>query len=149
MRIKERTIIERPAAAVWPIVATAETYREWNDKITHVEATGPFTLGQRFATRFALHGPPTQFMTQVTALVEGSVIELRHSSPLGSGARAEVEATERVTIEGSGARTVVTKVVTVRNHGLPWWALLLVWFVTRVGKPAGEDRLKRMCEAAR
>lgn len=148
MRIREQTIIDRPVAVVWPFVATAESFCAWNDKITHMEATGPFRLGQRFATHYALHGPPTQFMTEVVALEEGRLLELRHASPFGQGVRVEMETIERVTLEDAGGRTVVTRDIDVRNHGLPWWARPLVWFVTRFGRPTGEDRLKKMCEGA-
>lgn len=146
MRIRERSTIAAPVSAVWPFVATAESFREWNGKITHMDATGPFRVGQRFATHYALHGPPTQFVTEVVAVEEGRLLELRHANPLAQGVPPTMEAIERVTLEEAGGRTVVTRDVDVRNHGLPWWVVPLVWFVTRFGRATGNDRLKTMCE---
>ena len=152
MHLRERTVIDRPAAEVWRHVAVAESFREWNEKITSLDASGPFRLGQRFTTQHALSGRATQFTSEVVALDEGRLLELRHAHPVGQGVDPRMEVSERVTLDAldarvaGGARTLVTKDVRVRHHGLPWWLLPVIWLVTRLGRPVGENRLKRMCE---
>jgi hypothetical protein len=74
------------------------------------------------------------------------VLELRHSAPSGPGIRPDLEVTERVTLEESRGRTTVTKVITITNHGIPWFVMPLIWFVTRFGARVGPDPLKSLCE---
>jgi hypothetical protein len=57
-----------------------------------------------------------------------------------------MEVTERVTLKPRGSRTIVVKDVVMRHSGLPWWAIPLVWFISRFGRPVGENRLKAACE---
>ena len=144
-------MIDRAPEIVWPFVVTAESFREWNEKIVSMDASGPFRVGQTFATHYALKANATQFVTEVVRVEEGRLLELRHANPVGPGARTDMVVTERVTLHGRAgrSRTIVTRDVTVKNHGLPWILVPLIWFITRFGKPTGKDRLKEMVEAPR
>jgi len=146
MHIRERTVINRPAAAVWPYIVTPEKFQEWNEKVSSMEARGGFRLGQRFVTHYTWKNKQIQCQSVAVRLEEGRVLELRHASPIGQGLNCDLEVIERVTLEDRGARSVVTKDVYFRNHDLPWFLVPLVWFITRFGKPVGRDRLKAMCE---
>ena len=146
MRIRERTEIRRPAAEVWPYVIQPENFQKWNTKIASMDANGAFRLGQPFTTHYLWKGKPLQCVSRATDIVDGRVLELRHSAPAGPGIRSDLEVTERVTLEESKGRTIVTKMVTVRNHGIPWFLMPLIWFVTRLGKPVGPDPLKSLLE---
>jgi hypothetical protein len=53
---------------------------------------------------------------------------------------------ERITLEEKDGRTIVTKDVTVRNSGVPWFVVQLIWFIGRFGKPVGKDKLMEICE---
>ena len=75
------------------------------------------------------------------------MLALRHASPLGPGIKLDMEIVERITLEAAGGRTIVTKVVHVKHHGVPWMLLPLIWFVSRFGRPTGPNPLKTMCEA--
>lgn len=82
-----------------------------------------------------------------TEIQEGRLLELRHTAPVGPGVPPNLEIRQRITLHPRGARTVVTKLVTIENDGMPWFLRALVWFVTRFGAPAGPDPLKVLCEA--
>jgi hypothetical protein len=57
-----------------------------------------------------------------------------------------MEALERITLKERNGKTIVTKDVFIKNHGMPLILLPLIWFITRFGHPAEPDRLKVMCE---
>jgi uncharacterized protein YndB with AHSA1/START domain len=83
MRVRETCVIDKPASAVWPFVADAQSFAAWNDKIARLEAEGPFRLGQRFRTHYVFKGRPSQFMTEVVKLEPERVLELRHDHAFG------------------------------------------------------------------
>jgi uncharacterized protein YndB with AHSA1/START domain len=146
MHIRERTVINRPALAVWPYIVTPERFQAWNEKVSSMEARGRFQAGQRFVTRYTWKDKQIQCQSVAVRLEEGRVLELRHASPIGRGLNRDLEVVERVTLEDRGACSVVTKDVYIKNHDLPWFLVPVAWFLTRIGKPVGKDRLKAMCE---
>ena len=149
MRLRERTEIERPVARVWPYVIRPEYFQRWNPKISSMDARGEFRLGQPFTTHYRWRAKELQCVSIATEIQDGRVLTLRHSSPVGPGIRRDMEILERVTLEEAGGRTIVTKVVDVEHHGVPWLLLPLIWFVSRFGRPVGPNPLKTMCEAER
>ncbi len=146
MHIRERTVINRPAAEVWPYIITPEVFQTWNEKVSSMEAGGRFQLGQRFVTHYMWKKKQIQCQSVAVRIEEGRLLELQHTSPMGSGLNRDLEVIERFTLEERGAVSIVTKDVDFRHHDLPWFLVPLVWFVTRFGKPTGKDRLKEMCE---
>ena len=149
MRLCQRTHIDRPAADVWPYVIRPEHFQKWNTKIRSMDATGTFQLGQPFTTHYEWKGKAVQCVSRATDIQDGRVLELRHSGLAGPGIRPDMHVTERVTLKEFAGRTTVTKVVTITNHGIPWFVMPLLWFVSQFGKPVGPDPLKSLCEAGR
>jgi hypothetical protein len=147
MRIVQRTVIDRPATAVWPHVVRPESFQRWNEKVRALDAVGEFRVGQPFTTHYDWQGRALQCASIPTEIQEGRVLELRHSAVVGPGVPPHLEIRQRITLEPQGGRTVVTKVVTIENDGVPWFLRALVWFVTRFGAPTAPDPLKTLCEA--
>ena len=147
MRIRQRTVIDRPVAQVWRHVIRAESFRRWNDKVSGLDAVGEFRVGQPFTTHYLWHGKALQCASIATEVQAERVLEVRHTAPVGPGVPPNLEIRQRVTLEPRGARTVVTKLVVIENAEMPYYLRLLVWLVTRFGAPAGSDPLKRLCEA--
>jgi hypothetical protein len=146
MRISERTEIERPVMKVWSYVIKPEYFQKWNKNIVSMEARDKFTLGQPFATHYKLGKKESQCISVVTSMIEGSLLELRHSNCTDTNGPTEMEALERITLKERMGKTIVTKDVFIKNHGMPLILLPLIWFITRFGHPAEPDRLKVMCE---
>jgi uncharacterized protein YndB with AHSA1/START domain len=146
MRIRERTEIDRPAAHVWHFIITPELFLRWNDKVVESEARGAFQLGQRFHTRYQMTGKQLQCWSAVTALEEGRLLELQHGNCSGKGVHGDIKVIERITLEEKHSRTIVIKDVHMMNHGIPWFIVPIIWFITRFGKPVGKNRLKELCE---
>ena len=132
---------------MWPHVIRSESFQKWNTKISAMDVTGEFRLGQPFTTHYQWKAKPLQCVSRATEIQEGRVLELRHSAPSGPGIPPDMEIIERITLVEFGGRTTVTKIVTVTNHGIPWFVMPLIWFVSRFGTPVGPDPLKSLCEA--
>ena len=146
MKIRERSDIARPALHVWPYIVTAEHFRVWNDKVIDLETQGEFRLGQTFHTGYRMSQHEIRCWSKVTALEPERLLELHHGNCTGQGLKRDIEVVERVTLEEKDGRTIVTKEVVIRNSGVPWFFVPLIWFVTRFGKPVGKDKLKALCE---
>jgi uncharacterized protein YndB with AHSA1/START domain len=148
MRLRERTVIDRPAAQVWRHVIRPESFRQWNDKVSGLDAVGEFRVGQPFTTHYLWNGTALQCASIATEIEAGRVLELRHTALVGPGVPPDLEIRHRITLEPRGhTRTMVTKLISMENDAMPWYLRGLVWFVTRFGAPAGPDPLKRLCEA--
>jgi hypothetical protein len=146
MRLRERFHIDRPAARVWPYIIRPEYFRQWNSKVSAMDVTGEFRLGQPFTTHYLWNNKPLRCVTVATQIQEGRVLELRHSGLMGPGIRPDMEIHERITLDARAGRTIVTKVVTIRNHGGPWILIPLIWFIANFGARVGPDPLKALCE---
>ena len=147
MVLRDRSVISRPPSVVWPYIVTPELFQKWNDKVASIEARELFHLGQQFTTHYLWKGKTMQCLSVVTRLEEGRLLELRHTRMLGPSSRPDMVVIERVELKGSAGGSVVTKRITIRHHDFPWYLMPLIWFVTRFGKPTGEDLLKKLCEA--
>jgi len=146
MTIQETSSIRRTASEVWPYIVTPEHFREWNPNIASVEARDRFVQGQIFTTHYLWKQKPMQCRSVVIRLVERECLEIRHSDCLGPKIRRDTEVRERITLSEEKGRTVVVRTVKVRNHGIPWIFVGVIWLVTKFGKRVGPDRLKLMCE---
>lgn len=147
MKIAERSLISAPPEKVWPFIVTPELFCKWNDKIVSMEARGVFVKGQQFSTCYRLTGRSAQCLSVVSELQAPGLLELRHSMVLSASGLTGASAAERITLEEKDGGTLVTKTATIERHGIPLWLLPLIWFLTRFGKPSGEDKLKKLCEA--
>ena len=68
MRLRERSQIDRPAAVVWPYVIRSEFFQKWNTKISSMDVTGEFQLGQPFTTHYLWKGRPLQCVSRATEI---------------------------------------------------------------------------------
>jgi hypothetical protein len=147
MRIVERSEIDRPVMKVWSHVIKPEDFQKWNKNIVSLEARGEFRVGQPFATHYKLGKKQSQCLSVVTNMIEGELLELRHSNCVGKDSCPDLEAVERITLKERNDKTMVIKEVTIKNHGVPWILVPIIWFVTRFGYSTGPDPLKLMCES--
>ena len=147
MTIRERSVIDRPSAVVWPHLVRAESFAKWNTKISAMDATGEFRPGQPFTTHYRWNNKTIQCGTVATEIQPGRLLELRHSGLTGQGIRPDMEIVERITLRDAGRGSTVIKVVTLRNHGIPWFFIPLVWFIANFGARVAPDPLKVLCES--
>src|SRR4051794_14284242 len=114
MRLREHTVIERRAAEIWPFIICPDKYQRSNTKIIFMDLSGEFRLRQLFTTRYQWNNKQLQCTSVVTEIHDAKLFELRHSTPLAPGFRADMEIWERITLEQNGARTSVTKIVLIK-----------------------------------
>src|SRR5207245_9430509 len=98
MRLRERSVIARPAAKVWPFIIRPEYFQRWNAKISAMDATGEFRVGQPFTTHYQWNGRPLQCATVATEIQEGRLLELLHAHSIGPGIRHELAMRERIAL---------------------------------------------------
>ena len=146
MKIRERSVIARPAAKVWPYLIRPEYFAKWNTKISSMDATGEFRVGQPFTTHYRWNARPLQCASVATEIQESRLLELLHTHLIGPGIRPDMEIRERITLHEAAGTTWVTKVVTIRNHGAAWYWIVLIWLISNFGTRVGPDLLKQMCE---
>src|SRR5919108_3194005 len=147
MRIRQRTVIDRPVAQVWRHVIRPESFQRWNEKISSMDARGEFRMGQPFTTHYLWQGKALQCASIPTEIEAERLLELRHTAVVGPGVPPDLQIRQRIVLQPRGARTEVTRLVSIENHRIPWYLLALVSFVTRFGAPIGPDPLKVLCEA--
>jgi hypothetical protein len=147
MHIIERTKVDHPAAKVWPLIVSPEFFQLWNDKVVSMDAKDRFFLGQTFTTLYLMNGKNLSCATKVTALEEARLLVLEHSNCTGQGLSPNLEVIERITLTESGAGSVVVKDVEIRNSGIPWFLVPVIWFITTFGKRVGPDKLKQLADA--
>jgi len=146
MKIREHSMIDRPAVKVWPYIVRPESFVAWNTKIRSMDATGEFTIGQPVNTHYVWNNKSIQCVSMPTEVRECRVLELRHSQLVGAGIRPDMEIHERITLREVGGRSHVTKIVTLKHHGVPWPFIPVVWLVANFGARVGPDPLKELCE---
>src|SRR5262249_62096577 len=120
MKIRERSVIDRPPATVWPYIIRAESFAKWNTKISSIDATGEFRPGQPFTTHYRWNNKDVQCATVATEIQPGRLLELRHSGLTGQGIHPDMEIVERIMLRAAGRGSTVTKVRPSKNHGMPW-----------------------------
>jgi hypothetical protein len=147
MHIVEKSIIDRPAAIVWPFIITPEYFQIWNTKIISLDVKGQFLLNQPFMTRYKMSGKEMQCISTVTAIEHEHSLEILHTNCIGKESDAELIVHERITLKESNRQTIVIKDVEMKHHQVPWILIPLIWFVTRYGKTVEPDKLKLLCEA--
>ena len=147
MRMVFKIDIDRPASTVWKYVNDPESFQEWNDKIESMDVRGEFRVGEPFKTSYKWRDTVTQCLSVVTQLSDERLLELRHSDFIGVDVDPHMVAIERIVLNEGKGRTRVTKILSVKNHGVPLIFVPLLWFVSRFGKPKDPDPLKLMCEA--
>ncbi|MFP5211809.1 MAG: SRPBCC domain-containing protein, partial [Acidobacteriota bacterium] len=146
LRIVERSTINRPSESVWPYVILSEYFRRWNKKIVSMDAPDEFKVGQSFTTRYRMGSKEIQCLTTVAVVEENRLLEMRHANCMGESIGPDLEVVETITLQEKRGRTHVRKVVTVRNHSLPWLLIPIIWFVSRFGSPTEPNALKALCE---
>lgn len=144
--MRECSIIDRSVAEVWPFIVDAGHFKSWNPKVVSMDASGEFCLGQTFSTAYSMSRKHMQCLTTITALEPLRMLELHHTNCIGEKSVPGMDVLERISLKESGGKTRVRKWVRVKNHGIPWLFLPLIWFVSRFGSPAESDKLKGLCE---
>jgi hypothetical protein len=83
----------------------------------------------------------------VTTIENEGVLKLRHSDFVGVDVNPIMAAIERIVLEERKPGILVTKVLSIKNHGVLLIFVPICWLVSRFGNPKDPDPSKLMCEA--
>ena len=105
-----------------------------------MDARGALTrAGDSFWLTYQLNGRETTCLARVTALDRPRLLEYELTSDsLPSGARM----IERYEIRAHGDETELSQIVALGRSGMPWWAVALISFIHRLGRPTGKRYLE-------
>ncbi|EEF63452.1 SRPBCC family protein [Pedosphaera parvula] len=145
LRLRERSVIKRPIDVVWRYVTDPRRFVEWNKKLMPTGLPEAFRQGETFQSQYQWHGRSISGHTRVEQLLP-SVLKLHHSRFSGNGIRPDMEVIEEIQLTQKGVNTIVTKTVTIMNHGIPLFFVLIGWLIGNFGKRVEADYLKELCE---
>ena len=146
LRLRERSVINQPAEVVWQHVADPGQFVKWNKKLLPTGLPEVFRQGHSFQSQYQWRGKCIASKTCVDQLIPVQVLRLHHSGFIGNGIRPDMEVIEAIQLTAKGTKTVVIKIVTMKNHGIPFVFVMIGWLISHLGKRVEPDYLKELCE---
>ncbi|MBK7978314.1 MAG: SRPBCC family protein [Deltaproteobacteria bacterium] len=142
--LREATTLAAPPEAVWRVLAEPARRGEWNDKIVRVERrrSGAPVVGERYRLRYRLSGREREMEAEVVVCEAPRLLAVREHAP-GDPERAVV-VTWRLDADGAGTR--ISQEVDVTRAPIPGVVKLLMWIVSRTGKPRGATVVETLAE---
>jgi hypothetical protein len=146
LRLRERSVINRPVDVVWRYVTDPHRFVKWNKKLLPTGLPEAFRQSETFESQYQWRGKSISSNTRVEQLLPSTVLTLHHDRFRGEGIRPDMEVIEEVRLTRKGINTIVTKTVIIKNHGIPLFFVLIGWLVGRFGRCVEADYLKELCE---
>jgi len=146
MTLRESIKVSASMDEIWPFVADPVGQATWNDKIVDVDRTSdlPVRLGEHFGMTYRMSGKDRKSDVEVIACDPPNEVHFRHHYAWKSrGCHAD----EQYTLRQVGEQVEVTQRIDLTNTGIPWIFRLLIWCISRFGKPAGQSTMERLKEA--
>ncbi len=128
----------------WSLLADPANLSRWNPNARSVDARSELTqTGDTFWLTYQLNGRESTYLARVTALDRPRLLEYELTSEnIPSGARM----TERYEITAHGDEAELSQIVSLGRSGVPWWAVALISFIHRFGRPTGKRFLETFRE---
>ena len=149
MHIKSNTVIQATPEQVWPFLADPIIQAAWNPKIISIERAtdSPVKTGETYTMIATMSGRENTSQVEVIDVSEPGQLVFRHHV---SNPGREFKVTETFTISPTRKGTRVTHAIDLSQAGIPKILLLLISFLTRLGKSTGLpylDQLRAMIES--
>lgn len=143
MTIREEMDIHRLPSFVWPYLTNANLIAQWNTKIRSISphTPGPFRPHYTFDLTMLLRDKEKQLSAEVTELVENQRIVIVMQSQEGD---STMQASETYTLKPTRNGTHLERVIDAPAVVMPWWARMLIWLISKFGKPTEETGLQRL-----
>lgn len=151
MKLRVHTTIRASASEVWPYLVDPVLQAAWNPKVVSVDrpADGPVQAGERFLMIYRMSGKEKLSRVEVTGLVPNQSLVFEHHMDEDGKARTAIEA---YTLTPTPNGVKLTQSIDLSRMNIPLPIRVLVWLITRLGKPVERpylDRLKQMIESDR
>lgn len=142
--VRESTDLAATPEAVWRVLAEPRRRGEWNEKIVRVErrTSGASRLGERYELRYRLAGHEREMEAEVVAHEAPRLLAVREHAP------AEPERAVILTwlLEPTADGTRITQEVDLTRAPIPLAMKLVMWLVSRIGKPRGATVVETLAE---
>lgn len=141
MTLRERIAIDVPPEMLWPYLSDPVLLGTWNPRIREIErdATGPVVLGERFGLTFQMSRAEHAEM-EVLECTFPTRIVFRHHRETDPNAYADLTFDVRATDGGC----VLTQTFDLSRAGIPVFFRVLIWLISRFGKPEGATYLQEL-----
>ncbi len=146
LTVHEQTIIDAPVERVWRVLADPARRGEWNEKIVRVErvSSAAARVGDRYRVRYRLGRHERAMEAEVVACEAPRVLAVCERPTAGADPRCAVVLTWRV--ENAARGTRISQVVDITDAPMPWPVKLLMWVISRIGKPQGATVVETLGE---
>lgn len=143
MHIKGQVDIKATPEQVWPFLVDPVIQAAWNPKIISINRAhdGPVGVGETYTMIAKMSGTEKTSQAEVMDVTPARRLVVRHRM---IEAQRESFVTETYLLKPTRNGTRVTHDINLRQAGIPRVFLLLIWVITRVGKPQGEPYLKKL-----
>jgi uncharacterized protein YndB with AHSA1/START domain len=146
MILRDQIIIEKPAMEVWPYIENPERMMSWNPKIKKVTLAswdGRPGVGFRYGVLYEMSGKVGEMEAEVTTYEPPFRLVIRQTGGRLSE-KAYVE--EIYELSEESGRTLLRQKVIMHHSGVNIFFRLLIFFITRFGRPVGKTYLTTLKE---
>lgn len=146
MSMSESIKISARLDEVWPFVADPVGHVIWNEKVVDIRRDSDTTvqLGERFEMTYRMSGKDRESEVEVVVCDPPNEVHFRHQYRW----KAQFHyAVEKYRLRQHGEQVKVTQEIDMSESGIPWFFRVLIWFLSRFGKPVGQTNMERLKEA--
>lgn len=136
--IRQQIDIPLRPEQVWQTLRYPEYMELWNRKCVECQGLGhEARVGDRFSAKFQMRPGAriNECEAEVLAVEPAQRIVIRYHTQQPKG---YVDDTLELIAQQGGAATRVKQNVDMKHSGMPKWALLVIGFIARFGKPKGD-----------
>lgn len=151
MRFREEATTRATPERVWGLLSDPSRHGEWNPHVVATEAygSGSPAVGFRYRITYELSGKSSEFDAAITEFSPPSRFAARLEERMkGDGRNMGRFMIETYDVTPRGARTRVIHEVRVQEPGVNIMLRLLIWLITRLGRPTGKTFMEKFAELA-
>ena len=147
MAICERITIDAAPERIWSFIADPANWPQWNPKFVSIQRVrrGFVVAGEQFSmvSRMKRGESPSEILVSEVMPLRRVTIRQMYSHK-NRARHIDVH----LQLAARNDRIEVTQTLDHKHSGLPVLLRMLVWFITRFGKPTGPGPLQRLKELA-
>lgn len=147
--IREDVATRVPPERAWEMLSDPSLHAQWNPRIvsTKIVSPGPPAQGFRYRVTYELSGRRNEMEAQIIEFSPPLRFVARLEERVkGDGRNWQRFVVETYLLTRSGDRTLIRHEIRVHHAGLNPFLRLLIWFISRTGRPTGQPFMERFRE---
>ncbi len=142
MTIRDSVDINAPVDVVWLWVQNPENMGRWNPKVQKVTAMSPpYRLGYKYGIMYAMNNKVTEYSAEFVEFDPPFRLTIRLSTTMMD---QSFFVEEKYLLESRNNATHLSQEIVVHDSKVNVFWNILIWFITRFGKPVGERYLEKL-----